>query len=135
MTAPPQTQPARTSPKNGVGYAALALGILALITSALLVGLLFGSLAVTLGIAGWEAVADNEATNRKSAIAAGAGCCRDRHQPRRPCVPDLADRLTACAAVLANCSSFVMMGFDHRVRWLRLLSIWTHSVSMLELCS
>ena len=37
MTAPPQTQPARTSPKNGVGYAALALGILALITSALLV--------------------------------------------------------------------------------------------------
>jgi len=38
--------------------------------SALLVGLLFGSLAVTLGIAGWEAVADNEATNRKSAIAA-----------------------------------------------------------------
>jgi hypothetical protein len=70
MTAPPQTQPARTSPKNGVGYAALALGILALITSALLVGLLFGSLAVTLGIAGWEAVAANEATNRKSAIAA-----------------------------------------------------------------
>ena len=25
---------------------------------------------MTLGIAGWEAVADNEATNRKSAIAA-----------------------------------------------------------------
>ena len=52
------------------GYAALALGILALITSALLVGLLFGSLAVTLGLAGLETVADNEATNRKSAIAA-----------------------------------------------------------------
>jgi hypothetical protein len=69
MTAPLQTPPARTSPKNGVGYAALALGILALITSAL-VGLLFGSLAVTLGLAGLEAVADNEATNRKSAIAA-----------------------------------------------------------------
>jgi hypothetical protein len=70
MTAPLQTPPARTSPKNGVGYAALALGILALITSALLVGLLFGSLAMTLGLAGLEAVADNEATNRKSAIAA-----------------------------------------------------------------
>jgi hypothetical protein len=36
----------------------------------LLVGLLFGSLAVTLGLAGLEAVADNDATNRKSAIAA-----------------------------------------------------------------
>ena len=70
MTEPQQTPPARTSPKNSVGYAALALGILALITSALLVGLLFGSLAVTLGLAGLEAVADNEATNRKSAIAA-----------------------------------------------------------------
>jgi hypothetical protein len=43
---------------------------LALITSVLLVGLLFGSLAVTLGLAGLDAVADNEATNRKSAIAA-----------------------------------------------------------------
>src|SRR3979409_143490 len=70
MTTPPQTPPAHTSPKNGVGYAALALGILALITSALLVGLLFGSLAVTLGLAGLETVADNEATNRQSAIAA-----------------------------------------------------------------
>ena len=70
MTELPQTPPARTSPKNGVGYAALALGILALITSVLLVGLLFGSLAVALGLAGFEAVADNKATNRKSAIAA-----------------------------------------------------------------
>jgi hypothetical protein len=43
---------------------------LALIGSALLIGRLFGSLAVTLGLAGLEAVADNEATNRKSAIAA-----------------------------------------------------------------
>jgi hypothetical protein len=70
MTAPTQTPPAHTSSKNGVGYAALALGILALITSALLVGLLFGSLAVTLGLTGLEAVADNKAVNRKSAIAA-----------------------------------------------------------------
>ena len=57
-------------PGNNVGYAALALGILALITSPLLVGLLFGSLAVTLGLAGQDAVADREATNRKSTIAA-----------------------------------------------------------------
>ena len=70
MTAPLQAPPARTTRENSVGYAALALGILALITSALLVGLLFGSLAVTLGLAGLETVADNEATNRKSAIAA-----------------------------------------------------------------
>jgi hypothetical protein len=70
MTAPLQAPPARSSAENRVGYVALALGILALITSVLLVGLLFGSLAVTLGLAGLEAVADNEATNRKSAIAA-----------------------------------------------------------------
>ncbi|MCW2625261.1 hypothetical protein [Mycobacterium sp.] len=70
MTAPLQVPPARTTRENSVGYAALALGILALITSVLLVGLLFGSLAVTLGLAGLDAVTDNEATNRKSAIAA-----------------------------------------------------------------
>jgi hypothetical protein len=70
MTAPLQAPPARTGPENSVGYAALALGILALISSVLLVGLLFGSLAVTLGLAGLDRVADNEATNRKSAVAA-----------------------------------------------------------------
>jgi hypothetical protein len=70
MTAPLQAPPARTRPENSVGYAALALGILALISSVLLVGLLFGSLAVTLGLAGLDRVADSEATNRKSAIAA-----------------------------------------------------------------
>jgi hypothetical protein len=70
MTAPLQARPARTRPQNSVGYAALALGILALISSVLLVGLLFGSLAVTLGLAGLDRVADNEATNRKSAVAA-----------------------------------------------------------------
>ena len=57
-------------PANGVGYAALALGILALVSSVLLVGLLFGSLAVTLGLAGLDAVEDRAATNRKSAITA-----------------------------------------------------------------
>jgi hypothetical protein len=70
MTAPLQAPPAPTRPENGIGYAALALGILALISSVLLVGLLFGSLAVTLGLAGLDRVADDEATNRKSAIAA-----------------------------------------------------------------
>jgi hypothetical protein len=70
MTAPVQAPPAPTSPRNSVGYAALALGILALISSVMLVGLLFGSLAVTLGLAGLDAVAYKEATNRKSAIAA-----------------------------------------------------------------
>jgi hypothetical protein len=69
MTAPVQAQPAHTTPEHGVRYAALALGILALITSVLLVGLLFGSLAVTLGLADLD-VTDDEPTNRKSAIAA-----------------------------------------------------------------
>lgn len=70
MTAPSHARFVRTMPSNNVGYAALALGILALITSPLLVGLLFGSLAVTLGLAGQDAVADGEATNRKSTVAA-----------------------------------------------------------------
>ena len=70
MTAPQQAPPARTRPGDSVGYTGLAVGILALITSVLLVGLLFGSLAVTLGLGGLDAVANNEATNRKSAIAA-----------------------------------------------------------------
>ena len=68
MTA--QAPPARTRPENTLGYAALGLGILALLASVLLVGLLFGSLAVTLGLAGLDRVADNVATNRKSALAA-----------------------------------------------------------------
>lgn len=66
MTAPL----ARITAKNGTGYLALALGILAVLTSVLLVGLLFGSLAVTMGLAGLDAVTDGEATNRKSAGAA-----------------------------------------------------------------
>jgi hypothetical protein len=56
--------------RNGVGYTALGLGILALITSPLLVGLLFGSLSITLGLAGLDAVEDDRATNRKATIAA-----------------------------------------------------------------
>jgi hypothetical protein len=56
--------------RNGIGYTALGLGILALITSPLLVGLLFGSLSITLGLAGLDAVEDERATNRKATIAA-----------------------------------------------------------------
>lgn len=73
MTAPLQPPPARTvpeNPHNNVGYAALGLGILALITSVLLVGLLFGGLAVALGLASLDAVRDDYATNRRSSIAA-----------------------------------------------------------------
>jgi tetrahydromethanopterin S-methyltransferase subunit E len=69
MTEPLQT-PARTSPRNGLGIAALVLGILALITSVSLVGLLFGSLAVALGLSAWDTVVRNEATNRKTTITA-----------------------------------------------------------------
>ncbi|MGY4647261.1 hypothetical protein [Mycobacterium sp. URHB0021] len=70
MTAPFNHAPARPVRENTVGDTALARGILAVITSALLAGLLFGSLAVTLGLAGLDAVAEERATNRKSAIAA-----------------------------------------------------------------
>jgi hypothetical protein len=70
MTAPFYVAPVRTVRENTVGYTALALGVLAVITSVLLAGLLFGSLAVTLGLAGLDSVAEDTATNRKSAIAA-----------------------------------------------------------------
>ncbi|MBV9091102.1 MAG: DUF4190 domain-containing protein [Mycobacteriaceae bacterium] len=69
MTEPLQT-PAPTTARNGVGIAALAFGILALITSVSLVGLLFGSLAVALGASAWDTVLRNEATNRKTTIVA-----------------------------------------------------------------
>ena len=59
-----------TAADNRIGYAALGFGILAVTTSPLLVGLLFGSLAVTLGLAGSEAVDDGLATNRTSTTAA-----------------------------------------------------------------
>jgi len=69
MTASLQT-PARIAPRNGLGAAALVLGILALLTSVLLVGLLFGCLALALGLPAWDAVIREEATNRKTTIAA-----------------------------------------------------------------
>jgi hypothetical protein len=70
MTTPLQAPPARPTARNGIGYTALGLGILALVTSPLMVGLLFGSLAITLGLAGLDAAQYEEATNRKSTIAA-----------------------------------------------------------------
>lgn len=70
MTAPMQAPPVRTAPENGLRYVALALGVLSLVTSVLLVGLLFGSLAVTLGLASLDAAKDRKDSHRKSAIAA-----------------------------------------------------------------
>jgi hypothetical protein len=61
--------PASTTARNGLGIAALVLGILALITSVSLAGLLFGSFAVVLGIPALDAVRRGEATNRRTTIA------------------------------------------------------------------
>lgn len=69
MTEPLQT-PARNTPRNGLGIAALVLGILALLTSLSLAGLLFGSLAVALGLSAGDPVLHREATNRKTIITA-----------------------------------------------------------------
>jgi hypothetical protein len=62
--------PTRRTPRNGLGIGALVLGILALITSVSLLGLLFGSLTVGLGLAAWDRVVRGEATNRKTTITA-----------------------------------------------------------------
>jgi hypothetical protein len=62
--------PTRRTPRNGLGVGALVLGILALITSVSLLGLLFGSLTVGLGLAAWDRVVRGEATNRKTTITA-----------------------------------------------------------------
>jgi hypothetical protein len=62
--------PTRRTHRNGLGIGALVLGILALITSVSLLGLLFGSLTVGLGLAAWDRVVRGEATNRKTTITA-----------------------------------------------------------------
>jgi hypothetical protein len=62
--------PTRRTPRNGLGIGALVLGIVALITSVSLLGLLFGSLTVGLGLAAWDRVVRGEATNRKTTITA-----------------------------------------------------------------
>ena len=62
--------PTRRTPRNGLGIGALVLGILALITSVSLLGLLFGSLTVGLSLAAWDRVVRGEATNRTTTITA-----------------------------------------------------------------
>jgi hypothetical protein len=62
--------PTRRTPRNGLGIGALVLGILALITSVSLLGLLFGSLTVGLSLAAWDRVVRGEATNRKMTVTA-----------------------------------------------------------------
>ena len=62
--------PARTASRNGLGIGALVFGILALITSVSLLGLLFGSLTVGLSLTAWDRVVRDEATNRKTTITA-----------------------------------------------------------------
>lgn len=69
MTQLRQT-PAPSTPRNGLGIASLVLGLIALITSVSIVGLLFGSFAVVLGFFAWDQVIRNEATNRRTTIAA-----------------------------------------------------------------
>jgi hypothetical protein len=60
----------RRTPRNVLGVGALVLGILALITSVSLLGLLFGCLTVGLGLAARDRVIRGEATNRKTTITA-----------------------------------------------------------------
>jgi hypothetical protein len=62
--------PTRRTPRNGLGIGALVLGILALITSVSLLGLLFGSLTVGLSLAAWDRVVRGEAANRTTTITA-----------------------------------------------------------------
>ena len=67
--APPQGYAAPAG-RNGLGTAALVLGILALITSWTVIGgILLGVLAVVFGAVGRGRVSRGEATNRGAAIA------------------------------------------------------------------
>ena len=58
-----------SAPRNGMGTAALVVGIIALITSFFLIGGLLGIIAVILGIIGLVRARRGEATNRGMAIA------------------------------------------------------------------
>ena len=60
---------ARPAPRNGLGTAALVLGILAVITGLFIVGGLLGIAAIVLGVLGRKRVARGEATNGGMAIA------------------------------------------------------------------
>jgi hypothetical protein len=57
------------APRNGLGTAALVVGILALLSGILLVGAVLGVIAIALGLAGRSRVRRGEATNGGSALA------------------------------------------------------------------
>jgi hypothetical protein len=59
------TDPAR----NGLGNVALTLGVVAAVTSWLVIGIPFGVAALAVGAAGRARVSRGQATNRRSAIA------------------------------------------------------------------
>lgn len=67
--APPYGTPVAAAPKNGLGIAALVLGILALLTGWFLLGALFGLIAIVLGIIGRRRASRGEATNGGMALA------------------------------------------------------------------
>ncbi|PWJ51211.1 protein of unknown function [Quadrisphaera granulorum] len=58
----------RPAPKNGIGIAALVLGILALLSGFFVIGGLFGLVAIVLGFIGTRRAKRGEATNRGMAI-------------------------------------------------------------------
>lgn len=88
--------PYTSAPRNGIGTAALILGIVGLLTSwSVIGGLLFGLGAVTCGIIGRSRVREGLANN---AVVAGAGIV-----------------LGALATVLAVVFVFVVIGFYRQV--------------------
>ena len=60
---------ASPAPRNGIGTAALVLGIIGFLLSIIVLGGLLGIVAIILGIVGLGRVRRGEATNRGSAIA------------------------------------------------------------------
>ncbi len=61
--------PASSAPRNGMGTAALVLGIIALVSSFFLVGGVIGLVAIVLGIVGLVRVRRGQATNSGMAVA------------------------------------------------------------------
>ncbi len=58
----------QAAPRNGLGIAALVLGVLALLSGFFIIGGLFGLVAIVLGIIGARRAKRGEATNRGMAI-------------------------------------------------------------------
>jgi len=56
-------------PRNGIGTAALVLGVIGFLLAIIVLGGLLGIVAIILGIVGLSRVRQGEATNRGSAIA------------------------------------------------------------------